>query len=246
MKYISILNVPFINTTQRAFVDQLEQDNANKQKRFVITANPEIVMQAQKDGMILDFLHQADYVTPDGIGIVIGSRLLNQPLKERITGYDSMIEILKRGNSKKYRLYLLGASPDTLPKTVKEIQINYPGIEIVGSHHGYFDKDDKTIINEINRTSADFIFVALGVPKQEHWIAENISHAKKGIFIGVGGSFDVIAGTVKRAPNIWVKLNLEWFYRLIKQPSRWKRMLSLPYFALSVLKVKYSEIGKKS
>lgn len=244
MNTISILHVPFINTTQLNFIDQLEKDTANNRKRFIITANPEIVMRAQKEKVLMDYLHTADYVTPDGIGIVIGSRMLNHPLKERITGYDSMIEILKRGHEKNYRIYLLGASPDMLPKTIEEIHHHYPGIEIVGSHHGYFDWHSNTIIDEIKSTSPDFVFVALGVPRQEQWIAENILNVERGIFIGVGGSFDVIAGTVKRAPDIWVKLNLEWFYRLIKQPTRWKRMMSLPHFALTILKIKMFKRGK--
>lgn len=238
MRKIEILQVPFVDTTQQQFIDQLEQDIRNENKRFVITANPEIVMQAQKNQTLMSYLHQADYVTPDGIGVVIGSKILNQPLKERVTGYDSMMELLTRGNKHHTRIYLLGAHPDTLPLTIEHINEDFPGIDIVGSHHGYFDMDDDAIIQDIKKTSPDIIFVALGVPRQEQWIAKNLPQVNKGIFIGVGGSFDVIAGTVKRAPEFWVKLNLEWFYRLIKQPSRWKRMLSLPHFALTVLKVK--------
>jgi len=246
MKKIQILQVPFVDTTQQAFIDQLEEDVKEKQKRFVITANPEIVMQAQKNDTLMRYLHQADYVTPDGIGVVIGSKLLNQPLKERVTGYDSMMEILKRGDKKHYRLYLLGAHPETLPLTINNIKNDFPGVQIVGAHHGYFDFEDPAIIDEIKQTSPDFIFVALGVPRQEQWIAKHLQAVDNGIFIGVGGSFDVIAGTVKRAPNFWVKLNLEWLYRLLKQPSRWKRMLSLPHFALTVLKEKFFNRGTRN
>jgi N-acetylglucosaminyldiphosphoundecaprenol N-acetyl-beta-D-mannosaminyltransferase len=106
---------------------------------------------------------------------------------------------------------------------------------IAGSHHGFFDWNKNTISEEIRASEPDIVFVALGFPKQEKWIAENISNFTKGLFIGVGGSIDVLAGEVKRAPEIWQKTNLEWFYRLLKQPSRWRRMLALPQFQLKFL-----------
>jgi N-acetylglucosaminyldiphosphoundecaprenol N-acetyl-beta-D-mannosaminyltransferase len=238
MERKSILNIPFVNTTQQGFIEQLMTDHNQNTKRFIITANPEIVMQARHNPEIMSYLQQADYVTPDGIGVVIGGKLLNKPLTERITGYDTMIGLLEKANDHHLSIYLLGAAKETLPLTIENIHKDYPNITIAGSHHGFFDWESPAIINEIKATRPDFIFVALGVPRQEKWITMHLPAVDHGIFMGVGGSFDVIAGTVKRAPVIWQKLYLEWLYRLLKQPSRFGRMLSLPKFALTVLKVR--------
>ncbi|GAE95166.1 N-acetylmannosaminyltransferase [Gracilibacillus boraciitolerans JCM 21714] len=239
MKTITILDIPFINTTQREFIIILDQHIKNKEKSFVITANPEIVMKAEDDPpSFKSYINKADYVTADGIGIILASRMLKTALPERVTGFDSMLKLLEIANEKQYKIFLLGAHPDTLKVTVEKVATNYPDIQLVGYHDGYFDWDQNDIIEQIRATQPDITFVALGVPRQEKWIAEHINQFSHGIFIGVGGSFDVIAGTVKRAPKIWRKLNLEWLYRLIKQPSRWRRMLALPLFALKIAKIK--------
>jgi N-acetylglucosaminyldiphosphoundecaprenol N-acetyl-beta-D-mannosaminyltransferase len=125
-----------------------------------------------------------------------------------------------------------------LQKTVAEIMKQYPNVKIAGAHHGFFDWADDHIPNEIQRTKPDLIFTALGVPRQELWIGQNMDKFEKGVFMGIGGSFDVLAGAVQRAPEVWQKMNLEWAYRLLKQPSRWKRQLSLPHFALKVIQQK--------
>lgn len=225
-----ILNIPFISLTQTEFIEQLTQHIEAREKAFVITANPEVVMKAKRDAQLMHILTKATYITADGIGIVKAAKKLKQPLPGRVTGYDTTIGLLQKANEKKYKIYLLGASEDTIEKTVNNIEKQYPNIEIVGYHHGFFDLNDQSIANEIKEKQPDITFVALGVPRQEQWIYAQIDKIQHGIFIGVGGTFDVIAGTVKRAPNFWIKLNLEWFYRLIKQPSRFIRMLDLPKF----------------
>ncbi|MFC4402956.1 WecB/TagA/CpsF family glycosyltransferase [Gracilibacillus xinjiangensis] len=246
MKTVNIMDVPFLHTDQSSFVSLIDQHIQSKQKTFVITANPEIVMKAQEDSSFKQYIDKATYVTADGIGIVIGAKLLNDPLPERVTGYDTMIQLLEKANEHHYSVYLLGAQKETLEKTKANIAKDYPNVSIVGSHDGFFDWDDNHIAEEINELKPDMTFVALGVPRQEKWIAENIDRFTHGIFMGIGGSFDVIAGTVKRAPAIWQKLNLEWLYRLLKQPSRWKRMLALPHFGLKVLALKIKGKGKNS
>lgn len=238
MKTVTILDVPFINMSQQEFINLLEQRIQKDAKTFVITANPEIVMKANQDETFMTYINQADYVTADGIGIVKAAKLLGRPLPERVTGYDSMIKLLELANEKKYKVYLLGAEKSTLEKAVNNISTDYPYIDIVGFHDGFFDWDKNNIAGEIETLKPDIIFVALGVPRQEKWIAEHIDQFKQGVFIGVGGSFDVIAGTVKRAPKTWQRLNLEWLYRLLKQPSRFKRMLALPHFAIRILSQK--------
>ncbi|KEF38899.1 N-acetylmannosaminyltransferase [Schinkia azotoformans MEV2011] len=239
-KFVSILGVNFINTNMKDMVERLKERMQSGQKGFVVTANPEIVMKALEDPTYKKYVEKADYVTADGIGVVKGAQILGKPLPERVAGYDLMRNLLTVLNEKKLKLYMLGAQEETIEKAVQTIKVEYPDLEIAGYHHGFFKWEDPAIINEIKETQPDLILVALGMPRQEKWIAEHIDHVEKGVFIGVGGSFDVVAGTVKRAPEVWQKLNLEWFYRLLKQPSRWRRMLALPHFALKVVGQKIS------
>ncbi|MEC1770267.1 WecB/TagA/CpsF family glycosyltransferase [Schinkia azotoformans] len=239
-KFVSILGVNFINTNMNDMVERLKERMQSGQKGFVVTANPEIVMKALEDPTYKKYVEKADYVTADGIGVVKGAQILGKPLLERVAGYDLMRNLLTVLNEKKLKLYMLGAQEETIEKAVQTIKVEYPDLEIAGYHHGFFKWEDPAIINEIKETQPDLILVALGMPRQEKWIAEHIDHVEKGVFIGVGGSFDVVAGTVKRAPEVWQKLNLEWFYRLLKQPSRWRRMLALPHFALKVVGQKIS------
>ncbi|PWW31250.1 N-acetylglucosaminyldiphosphoundecaprenol N-acetyl-beta-D-mannosaminyltransferase [Cytobacillus oceanisediminis] len=235
LKFVDILGVPFINITRSEFVKLLDQHIEKEEKAFVVTANPEIVMKAIEEPEYKSLLDRATYITADGIGVVKGAGLLGKPLPERVTGYDTMIDLLALGNEKNFKIYLLGAQQETIEKAVANIGENYPNVEIVGSHNGFFDWDSQEIPNEIQEKKPDLVFVALGVPRQEKWIATNIGRFEKGVFIGVGGSFDVIAGTVERAPEAWQKANLEWLYRLIKQPSRFGRMMALPRFAVKIL-----------
>ncbi|SOC34774.1 WecB/TagA/CpsF family glycosyltransferase [Ureibacillus acetophenoni] len=243
MKFVTIMNVPFLHTTQEDFVTLLEKRVDEKQKTFVITANPEIVMRANEDPELMNYVKQATYICADGIGVVKAASMLGTPLPERVTGYDTMVRLLEDGDKKRYKIFLLGAQKETIEKTVENIHATYPGIDIVGYHDGFFDWDNNDIAEKAAALKPDLIFVALGVPRQERWITQNMDKFDHGVFIGVGGSFDVIAGTVKRAPVIWQKMNLEWLYRLLKQPSRFGRMLVLPKFALKVRKMKRTGQG---
>ncbi|MGG4178497.1 WecB/TagA/CpsF family glycosyltransferase [Virgibacillus pantothenticus] len=238
MRHVTIMGIPFLHTNQQSFVDLLDQRIQRGEKTFVITANPEVVMKARKDTQFMQHVQRATYVVADGIGVVKAASLLKQPLPERVTGFDTMIHLLEIANKKHYRIFLLGAQNDTLQKTVKKIEQQYPNIKIVGAQDGYFNWESNEVADSIAKLQPDITFVALGCPRQENWIANNLSKFNQGVFIGVGGSFDGIAGTVKRAPVIFQKLNLEWFYRLLKQPSRWKRMLALPEFAILIMKQK--------
>ncbi|WP_100009955.1 WecB/TagA/CpsF family glycosyltransferase [Lentibacillus sediminis] len=238
MKKVTIMGVPFAHIDQPAFSLLLEERIRHKQKTFVVTANPEVVMLANEEASFMNSIKEATYITADGIGIVKAAQQLNNPLPGRVTGYDTMMQLLNIANTHHFRIFLLGAKKETLEKTIDNISVRFPNVHIVGSHDGYFNWDDLKIAKEIAALQPDIIFVALGVPKQEKWIAENLDKFGHGVFMGVGGSFDVIAGTVKRAPAFWRKLNLEWFYRLLKQPSRWKRMLALPRFAMQIIKQK--------
>ncbi|MFC7685795.1 WecB/TagA/CpsF family glycosyltransferase [Ureibacillus sp. GCM10028918] len=238
MKQVTIMGVPFLHIDQKGFVSLLENRIQQKEKTFVVTANPEVVMTANENPQFKQYLDKATYICADGIGVVKAAQILGESLPERVTGYDSMIQLLETGNQKHYKIFLLGAQNDTLQKAVDNIHATYPNVEVVGYQDGYFNWEDNDISERIIQTKPDLVFVALGVPRQEKWISENLDKFTHGVFMGVGGSFDVIAGTVKRAPVIWQKMNLEWLYRLLSQPTRFKRMLALPRFAIKVYQLK--------
>ncbi|AJK90155.1 WecB/TagA/CpsF family glycosyltransferase [Lysinibacillus fusiformis] len=238
MRHVTIMGVPFLHISQQGFVDLLVNRIEQQEKTFVVTANPEVVMQANENPTVKGYLNQATYICADGIGVVKAAQILGDSLPERVTGYDTMVKLLEVGQQKRFKIYLLGAQKETIEKTIANIHKNYPNVEVVGYHDGFFDWNNNHIADDIAALQPDLVFVALGVPRQEKWITENLDKFSKGVFIGVGGSFDVIAGTVKRAPVIWQKLNLEWLYRLLRQPSRFIRMLVLPRFALKVFSLK--------
>lgn len=235
-KKVNILDIEFHNTTKEEMTNILVKRIEADEKTFVVTANPEIVMYANEHHDYRQTLQAADYIVPDGIGIIIGAKLLKQPLQERVAGFDLMKDLLQVAHEKSLRVFFLGAKAHVIVKAIDNMSKQYPNMNIVGYHHGYFDLIDESVRDMIKAANPDLVFVALGYPKQELWIRRNLPIFEKGVFMGVGGSFDVWAGEVKRAPVFWRKLNLEWLYRLIKQPSRWKRMLFLPRFIFNVMK----------
>lgn len=237
---VNILGVNFVNKTKKEFVAEISSRIEKKQKTFAVTANPEIVMYAKKHERYMTILKQADMIVPDGIGIVKGANLLGTPLKERVPGYELLLEMLEEANKKGLKVYFLGAKPLVVKKVVAKVVNSHPSIDIVGYRDGFFDITDKKIISEVNSKEPDIVFVALGYPKQERWISQYLKTANKGFLMGVGGSFDVLSGTSHRAPEFYLRHNLEWLYRLFKQPTRFKRMLALPKFVLAVFLQKFN------
>lgn len=236
-KTVNILGVDFINKHFDGMVDIISRKIVEEQKTFIVTANPEIVMHAYKDKEYYNIINKADYVVPDGYGIILASKILKNPLEERVTGYDLTISLLEKANRQGWSIYLLGGQEEVNALATKNITEKYPKVKIAGRHHGFFDLKDPEIVNDIKDKRPDIVLVALGFPRQEKWIGEHYEEFTKGIFMGVGGSIDVLAGTVKRAPLMWQKLKVEWLYRLLKQPSRWRRMLALPDFMIKVIKL---------
>lgn len=224
----------FIKSTFADFIKQLESDLKNKQSKFIVTANPEIALYASKNQDYLNIVNSSDYTTPDGIGIVKASKMLGTPLPERITGFDTMLELLKISNTKKYKIYFLGAKPEVIKDTITKVQDDFPNIDIVGYHDGYF-KNNQAIQTEIVAAEPDIVFAALGFPKQEFFLADLLPQLKHpAILMGIGGSFDVLSGNKKRAPKFMQDLHLEWSYRLLKEPTRIGRMLAIPEFLIKV------------
>lgn len=235
MNKVSILNVPFSSATHEETIAFFKKCVEQNKKTFVVTANPEIVMYANKNKEYMDILQQADWITPDGIGIVKAAPILKQHIPERVSGYDLFLDLLELSDKEHLSVYFLGAKNDVLQKVLTIVTERYPNVRIVGSHHGYFGTNDENIVKDIQETKPDFIFTALGYPVQEKWISKHLPIFEKGIFIGIGGSFDVISGKTKRAPKLYRNLNLEWLYRIVSQPKRIKRALYLPVFAMQVI-----------
>ena len=207
------------------------QDNGGQ----VVTINPEMILAAQKSAEFSQIINDAELVIPDGIGVQIGLQILGYKVK-RIPGIEFGYSLLEKYSNAGKKVALVGAKPEVIELAVKNLKEKMPNLNIVYSHDGYFSDDDD-IIKELAESSADLVLIALGSPKQEFFISKLKSYMPNSLMIGLGGSFDVWAGVVKRAPKIYQKLGLEWLYRTIKEPQRFKRIFpTLPLFLLKVLK----------
>lgn len=202
----------------------------------VFTPNPEIVLMAQENPELMEALLAAELVIPDGIGIIYASKIHRLGLKERVPGIDLMAKMLRFLNTTKGSMYILGGKPMVAEVAAGRIQEVYPYIQIKGLHDGYFDAEEEMrILDEINELKPDVLFVALGCPRQELWIHKHKRLLNCKVAMGVGGAVDVWAGHAKRAPLWMQKTGLEWFYRLIQEPTRIGRMMKLPLFMIKVL-----------
>ena len=211
------------NKDADSFYNILKNNLKKNKKMFVVTANPETFMKSESDDDIRDLLlDEESILVPDGIGIVKAARMIGYDVKERIAGIDIANKLLEYGNELKKTIYLFGSKQEVIDDMIKVIERDYSNLKIVGSKNGY-EKDKDKIFSEIAKKEPDIVLVALGIPAQELLIYKHLNKFKKGIFVGVGGSFDVISGHKKRAPKIFIKLNLEWLYRILKEPSRLKR-----------------------
>ncbi len=244
MDKIYIMNVKINNVTLQEAVEKIENQIKIGSKYSIYTPNTEIVMMCQKDKEFLKYINNGDMVIPDGIGLVYASKIKKLPLKERTAGYDLSIKLLEIANNNKLKLYMIGGKPGVTDKAAKNIKLKFPDINICGYKHGYFKgthldmnghEEELEVINDINEKSPDILFVGFGAKKQEKWIEYNKNKINATIIIGNGGTIDGIAGNVKRAPDIFIKLGLEWFYRLIKDPKRIKRQIVLPIFMLKII-----------
>jgi len=202
----------------------------------VITLNAEIIYQAVHQLPLQQMINQADLITPDGAGVVWAAQHLGCPVKERVTGIDLVARLAQEGAERGWSFYFLGAAPGVAAEAAAKLCALYPQLQVVGTADGYFSSaDEKQVIEAINRSGANILLVGLGAPRQDLWIAENREKFACQVAIGVGGSFDVLAEKLNRAPGWMIKLNLEWLYRLVKEPSRWRRQLALPRFVGLVL-----------
>lgn len=209
--------------SKEKYFKTLEKKLSNNKKTFIVTANPEAFMLSEKNkeyrNMLLD---KNTEIIPDGIGLVKGGRILGYDIKERIPGIEIAEELLKCAHQYKKKIYLFGSKPEVIEKMKFLIEEKYSNAKLVGAQDGYVEDKDK-VFKDIIKQEPDIVLVALGMPKQEELIYKHLDKFKKGIFVGVGGSFDVLSGTKKRAPKIFIKTNTEWLYRIVKEPKRLKR-----------------------
>lgn len=216
----------------------------NEGRKAIITPiNPEKIMKSFKDDKLREILLNSNLLLPDGYGIIFASKILKIQLKERITGIDMFEALLDYANENRLSIYFLGTQEEILKKVIERIEKEHPGIKIAGYHNGFF-KEENEVLEDLKDKKFDILFVAMGSPKQEYFIYDNFDKIDAKIFMGVGGSFDVFSGKLKRAPYLTRKLGLEWLYRFILEPrKRFPRVTQLFNFMILVFKERL-KIGK--
>lgn len=229
-----ILDIDVTTLDYSQLIDEIDKIIINNEKANIIAVNPEKFIAMEKNYELKKLISEATFKIPDGIGVILASKINGGKIRTRITGVDLFLKILELANLKQYRVFLYGGKEEVVSKTKEVINNKFPDIKLVGYCNGY-EKNQELILKKINDSNAQIVFVALGSPKQEFWIQENMKQLSANIFQGVGGSFDVLSGSVKRAPAIFRKAGLEWFYRLISQPSRFRRQLALPKFLFQII-----------
>lgn len=225
--------------TMKDAVATVKQFILQKKSHIVVTPNAEMIMMANQDKQLAHIINNADLVVPDGAGVVWAARYQGDIMPERVAGYDLVQNLLKEAVNEKYKVYMFGGAPGVAEKAKEIAEERYPGVQIVGTQSGFFKKQDEfEILNAIKTCQPDILLVALGVPRQEKWLHEFKEGLKVPVAIGVGGTFDVMAGLVKRAPLWMQRGNLEWLFRLLSEPKRAIRMLALPHFVIKVMTTK--------
>jgi len=231
-----VLGVGFDSFTIEQAVSVAYDEILSGGKSYVVTPNPEIVWQCRKNEALREALSRACLVLPDGIGVIIGARILRTPMDHgRIPGIDFASALFEKMAGSGKSVFLLGAKPGVAEMAGEKLAERYPGLIISGTLDGYFT-DDKYVIEKVNEAAPSLLLVCLGAPKQELWMAENIGSLSVPLCAGLGGSLDVFAGNIKRAPVFFRKLGLEWLYRLMREPRRLKRSMCLPLFLLTVIR----------
>ena len=236
LKQVEILGVNVNSLTMAQAVEAVQQFIAEKKVALVATANAEMLMRATQDEELKDILNQADLVVPDGAGTVWAAGHLGEPMPERVAGFDLAQELMREAPSRGDRVYFFGSAPGVADKAKAKAEELYPGIQVVGVRNGFFSEaDEPQIIADIRSAKPDILLAALGVPKQEKWLKKHMQELQVPVSIGVGGTLDVMAGVMERAPLWMQKAKLEWLFRGLKQPSRAGRLLALPKCVLKVV-----------
>ena len=235
MDKVNVLGVMFDNVTMEQAVTRVVELVEGGRTAFVVTPNSEIAYDCINNSKFRGLINSADLTVPDGAGVVLASKILRRPVRQKVAGVELAAAVLPELAKHQKRLFLLGAKPGVAEQAAEEMKRLTPGLDVCGCLHGFFSSDEEAIA-VINAAEPDIIFVGLGSPKQEQWMYANAEKIVPCTMMGIGGSLDVFAGVAKRAPNIMVRMNLEWLYRLYKQPSRLTRMLRLPKYLFAALR----------
>jgi len=234
---IELLGVPVHCLSMKEAVLQVETMLNESTPHTIIAVNPEKIMAARQDPVLLKFLQASTLLIPDGIGVSLGAKILRLGHTERVAGSDLMPNICQLAAQTHRSIFVFGATPLVNRRAVQTLQHTYPDLTIAGHHHGFVKQEDMpNLIDSINASGADILFVALGSPRQERWISEYLPQLQVKVCQGIGGTLDVLTGNVQRAPEPWRNVHLEWLYRLLSNPQRAFRQLALPHFAFLVLK----------
>jgi N-acetylglucosaminyldiphosphoundecaprenol N-acetyl-beta-D-mannosaminyltransferase len=231
---VDVMGVPVDNVTMGEALDRAMDLMEQPGTAYCVTPNAEMVYESLFDGDFRQILAQADLVLPDGAGVVLGAKILGTPVKQKVAGIDFATNLMERLSRTDKTVYLLGSKPGVADLAAENLQKRFPGLKIAGTHDGYF-QEDGPILAEINQKKPDVLLVCLGFPKQEKFMHDHRQDLSVGFMAGLGGSLDGFAGTAKRAPKWMIRCNLEWLYRLVKEPWRIGRMMRLPKFLWKVL-----------
>lgn len=221
--------VAFDNVTMDEAVAQAVENLQSKRRCMVVTPNAEIAQSCVTDDRLREIVRKAGLVLPDGIGVIYASRILKKPLKQRVPGVEFGENLVSALRDTGKTIFFLGGKPGVAEEAAHRLQVKYPGLKVVGTKDGYFQREEEAV-EAVQQAKPDVLFVCLGSPKQEYFMADHFDQLGATLMVGLGGSLDIYAGKVERAPALFRKLGLEWFYRLLRQPSRLGRMMKLPQY----------------
>lgn len=241
LKKTNIRGISFDNISFSDAVSAAERAVDEKMQMAVHTPNAEILQKCIEEKKICDIVSSAELILPDGAGVLLAARIIGTPIKEKIAGVEFGEKMLELAAEKGYSVYFLGGKPDIAATAAKNMSVKYPKLKVVGAHDGYFDKrgtENDRLVDEINKTNADILYVCLGSPAQEIWTWENRGRLCSHLLLCLGGSLDIYAGASKRAPRAFISMRLEWLWRLLCQPSRLPRMMKIPKLIFGTYKYK--------
>ncbi|MDN5354159.1 MAG: hypothetical protein PWQ09_915 [Candidatus Cloacimonadota bacterium] len=241
---INMFGIKLLNKRMREAITLIERLVKYSRQEKIFFVNPDCLNKIFKDKTYYRILKETEYIFPDGIGINIAAKMLNNPLLENLNGTDMLPYLCENAVKNRFRIFLLGAQPGVAEKAKANLIKKFNGLQISGTQHGYFGKEEEQkVIEKINKSKTDILLVALGVPKQEKWICGNLSKLQVKVAMGVGGLFDFYSGKIKRAPRWMREVGLEWLYRVLQEPKRmWRRyIIGNPLFLLRVIKWKMAK-----
>lgn len=236
---MAILGIPVDKLTMGDAIERIDGFIRSGEPHWIATADASMLVDAGDDSTFRERLLTADMITPDSSGVLWAGGKVGVKLEERVSGVDLVDRLCALSADRGYRVFLLGAAPGVAEMAAERLRLKHPGCNIVGTRHGFFPaSDDELVAHEVAEFDPDILFVAMGIPRQETFIVTTQQIIKARVAIGVGGSLDVHSGQAKRAPALFQRMKVEWFWRLLQNPKKWRKTMKLPVFMLRVLRSK--------